>query len=111
MPCNQQEICKACGWCCKHDVFRVPDTSSLELYWVRGHRLIYDPKFKGWFVIVNQVCQHYDGICQIYDNRPQADIDWMCPYPDGNMYRTIKILESAAQRILKVKYGGLICRD
>ena len=107
---SQQEICLKCGWCCQHEVFKVPD-GALELYWVRGHDLFYDPKLQHWFVVVEQCCKCYDGTkCMIYDNRPQADIDWMCPYPDGSIWEKIKIFKKAAQRILKIKYGEMICQ-
>lgn len=102
---DQQEICINCGWCCQHDVFKVQTEAQLELYWIRGHDIIYDPKTDGWFIIMEQTCQFFRGVCIRYDCRPVIDQEWLCPYPDGSIWEKLDILRQAAKQILTRKFG------
>lgn len=105
---KQQEICRNCGWCCRHDVFRVEDVKrDLHLYYVRGYDVVWEPKVRKWFVLVPTPCQFHNGICTIYKRRPMRCADWMCPYPDGSVWEKWEIFRKASRRILQVKYGEL----
>jgi Fe-S-cluster containining protein len=103
---EQQHICMNCGWCCQHDLFIVEDVErDLYIYYVRGHKLLWEPRVKRWFVLYDKPCKHYNGTCSIYERRPLRCADWMCPYPDGSIWDKMNIYVKATERILERKFG------
>ena len=105
---RQQLICQNCQWCCRYDVFKVPNDEALEVYYIRGRSLIWEPKLKQWFVLEHVPCTYISSVegCLIYKKRPEGCRNWMCPYPDGSIWKKMCIYIEAAERILKVKFGN-----
>jgi len=84
------------------------DDTFLEVYYVKGLPLYWEPFTKEWFVIFPYKCQYLSTQgCLIYENRPTGCRMGMCPWP-GWIQERIKILLRASEKILKHKFGEVL---
>lgn len=104
-----QEIrCIECQWCCQHEVHKVNTEKALEVYYLKGIELMFDPACDSWFAVYRKACKHIcaDG-CAIYDSpdKPEMCDMYMCPYPEETMAKKYSELFADSQRRLKEMFG------
>jgi len=109
------EHCKDCGWCCYYSNHPVPTNDyftlerMLELYYMQGHKVYWEPGNGKWYVLHVAPCAQYNTktkLCKLYETgkRPEICKDYVCPDP-GNMWERHEKLCAESQRYLKRKFG------